>query len=230
MRPLSVNLSHDPLVREFRAFVENTEFPCVGAKASLKKRKLCALKARSITSTWNDLELHREIAGFAAGYDPESDEFLSLAVLFQGPDHLTELEFERAMWQRLQSWTDKDVWKNIDADVSVSTDPEAADFSLSFGGQAFFAVGLHPGASRLSRRFSHPAIILNLHHQFEKMRANGRYTKLRRTILARDKKLQGSPNPMLAIHGESSEAKQYSGRKVPQNWKCPFHRPVRKES
>ena len=230
MRPLPVNRSHDPLVREFRAFVEDTEFPCVGAKASLKKRKLCALKARSITSTWNDLELHREITRFASDYDPESDEFLSLAVLFQGPDHLTELEFEKVMWQRLQSWTDKDVWKNMAADESVSADPEAADFSLSFGGQAFFAVGLHPGASRQSRRFAHPAIILNLHHQFEKMRANGRYQKLRRTILARDKKLQGSANPMLAIHGESSEARQYSGRKVPPNWKCPFSRPAGKDS
>ncbi|WP_417611356.1 guanitoxin biosynthesis heme-dependent pre-guanitoxin N-hydroxylase GntA [Parasphingorhabdus sp.] len=230
MRPLPVNRSHDPLVREFRAFVENTEFPCVGAKASLKKRKLCALKARSITSSWNDLELHREITRFASDYDPCSDEFLSLAVLFQSPDHLTELEFEKVMWQRLQSWTDKDVWKNMAADESVSADPEAADFSLSFGGQAFFAVGLHPGASRQSRRFSHPAIILNLHHQFEKMRANGRYQKLRRTILARDKKLQGSANPMLAIHGESSEARQYSGRKVPPNWKCPFSRKARKDS
>ena len=87
-------------------------------------------------------------------------------------------------------------------------------FSLSFGGEAFFAVGLHPNASREARRFGAPAIVFNLHDQFERLRADGLYDKLRRTILERDEALQGSVNPMLARHGEGSEARQYSGRKV----------------
>jgi FPC/CPF motif-containing protein YcgG len=28
---------------------------------------------------------------------------------------------------------------------------------------------------------------------------------------------------MLAQHGTISEARQYSGRPVDENWKCPFH-------
>ena len=35
----------------------------------------------------------------------------------------------------------------------------------------------------------------------------------------------GSLNPMLAQHGEASEARQYSGRQVDDGWKCPFMDP-----
>ena len=37
--------------------------------------------------------------------------------------------------------------------------------------------------------------------------------------------LSGSINPMLARHGESSEARQYSGRVVDEDWKCPLKDP-----
>ena len=59
-------------------------------------------------------------------------------------------------------------------------------------------VGLHPGASRPARRFDRPALVFNLHDQFEQLRANGMYDKMRSTILARDVKLAGDVNPMLA--------------------------------
>jgi hypothetical protein len=34
--------------------------------------------------------------------------------------------------------------------------------------------------------------------------------------------LAGSVNPMLARHGETSEARQYSGRVVEADWRCPL--------
>ena len=105
----------------------------------------------------------------------------------------------------------------------VSEDPHDTHFSLSFGGEAFFIVGLHPAASRPARRFSHPTLIFNLHDQFERLRAEGTYDRLRHTILQRDEKLAGSQNPMLARFGELSEARQYSGRAVDEAWACPFH-------
>ena len=46
---------------------------------------------------------------------------------------------------------------------------------------------------------------------------------MREKILVRDEALAGSRNPMLARHGESSEARQYSGRAVDAAWACPFH-------
>jgi FPC/CPF motif-containing protein YcgG len=40
----------------------------------------------------------------------------------------------------------------------------------------------------------------------------------------RDLRLQGSLNPNLSDFGKKSDARQYSGRAVEANWKCPFHR------
>ena len=63
-----------------------------------------------------------------------------------------------------------------------------------------------------------------LHDQFERLRAEGRYERMRETIQARDVSWAGSVNPMLTRHGERSEAPQYSGRQVPDDWACPFQR------
>jgi FPC/CPF motif-containing protein YcgG len=64
--------------------------------------------------------------------------------------------------------------------------------------------------------------VFNLRAQFEHLRAEGRYEKLRSAILSRDAALAGSINPMLARHGDASEARQYSGRAVDADWICPF--------
>jgi FPC/CPF motif-containing protein YcgG len=64
--------------------------------------------------------------------------------------------------------------------------------------------------------------VFNLHAQFEQLREAGRYEKLRSSILQRDETLAESTNPMLARHGEISEARQYSGRAVCEEWRCPF--------
>jgi len=37
--------------------------------------------------------------------------------------------------------------------------------------------------------------------------------------------LAGSPNPMLERHGTVSAARQYSGRAVSDDWRCPFTDP-----
>jgi FPC/CPF motif-containing protein YcgG len=108
-------------------------------------------------------------------------------------------------------------------DERVRPHPDDPHFSLSFGGEAFFIVGLHPNASRKARRFEAPALVFNLHDQFEQLRADGRYHKLRDRIVERDLRFSGSVNPMLATHGEASEARQYSGRAVDDAWVCPFH-------
>lgn len=44
---------------------------------------------------------------------------------------------------------------------------------------------------------------------------------MRAVILARDTAFDGRPNPMIARHGETSEARQYSGRTVEDDWVCP---------
>jgi len=212
------------LEAEFASFIEHTSFPCVGAKSALHQGGLYLLSARSLRSAWNDVALHQAIVQFAQAHGNAKRGFRSLAIIFAEPLHIGEAMFEQLLWQRLQSWTDKDVWLGYDGEPGVSSDPEDPRFSMSFGGHAFFAVGLHPRASRKARRFSRPTIILNLHQQFEKLRDEGKYAGMRKSILNRDRKLQGSINPMLSEFGTISEARQYSGRKVGADWHCPYHR------
>lgn len=199
------------------------QFPCVGAKSALARDKLKVVVAHQLDSGWDDLEIHRQLLAWGRDYRESAEDFRSLAVIFDGPLDLSETEFENLMWERIQSMADKDAWLGEAYDDRVSSNPDDPHFSLSFGGEAFFVVGLHPNASRPARRFLRPALIFNLHDQFERLRAaDGKYEKMRSTILDRDKDLAGDINPMLATHGESSEARQYSGRQVDDSWQCPF--------
>ena len=209
----------------FETFIRSSAFPCVGAKSALGKGQITVRIARDVRSAWDDLPIHSELHAFAQRYRAEPRLFQSFAVLFAGPVDLSEAEFEAHMWRRIQSLTDKDVWRGAAADPRVDPAPDSPHFSLSFGGEAFFAVGLHPNASRDARRFETPAIVFNLHDQFERLRADGLYDRLRAAILERDAALQGSVNPMLARHGDASEARQYSGRQVDAAWRCPMRRP-----
>lgn len=219
-----------PLIDQFYAGIADQDFPCVGAKSALARHQIKAVVARSITSAWNDLEMHAALMEFVASYRAEDKLFQSLAMIFEGPVDLDEATFEANMWDRIQSIADKDAWLGQEHDQRVSSDPENPHFSLSFGGEAFFVVGLHPNASRPARRFPVPVMVFNLHDQFERLRAEGRYEKLRGAILDRDMAMAGSINPMLSRHGELSEARQYSGRVVGTEWRCPFSDPRKGES
>jgi FPC/CPF motif-containing protein YcgG len=134
---------------------------------------------------------------------------------------MDESAFEASLFGRLQGIHDVDS-TSFAWDPSVSSDPTSDKFSMSVGGQSFYVIGLHPGASREARRLAHPAMVFNLHAQFEYLREQGRYDRLREAIIERDVAMNGSANPMLAVHGESSEALQYSGRKIDGSWECPF--------
>lgn len=206
----------------FRAFIRNPPFPCVGAKSALSRGTMKIVVARDITSGWDDMRIYPALLAFVARYREQPDLFQSFAVVFEGPGDLSEEGFERSLWARAQSLSDKDAWLSLPHDERVADDPDSPHFSLSFGGEAFFVVGLHPNASRPARRFSSPVLVFNLHAQFERLREEGRYEKLRSSILERDEVLAGSRNPMLARHGEASEARQYSGRVVGADWRCPF--------
>lgn len=204
------------------AHVEDKGFPCVGAKAALARGTLEVMACDNITSAWDDLRIHEGLLHFAGQYRDEPTMFRSFAVIFEGPEALSEAEFEAALWQRVQSLSDKDVWRGQSYDDRVSPDPDNPHFSLSFGGEAFFIVGLHPQSSRPARRFDRPTMVFNLHDQFERLRDEGRYEGLREKIMVRDEALAGDRNPMLSRHGEKSEARQYSGRMVDGDWACPF--------
>ncbi|WP_370191367.1 guanitoxin biosynthesis heme-dependent pre-guanitoxin N-hydroxylase GntA [Qipengyuania sp.] len=210
---------------QFRAHIADAAFPCVGAKSAQARDMLEVLVAFDMRSAWDDLRIHDKLLEWAERYRSDPEGLRSMAVVFQQPGEIDETEFESLLWERLQSFAEKDNWLGQPYDPKVSSDPDHPHFSLSFGGQAYFVVGLGPQASRPARRFSYPVMVFNLHDQFETLRADGRYERMREAILERDRKLAGDINPMLARHGESSEARQYSGRAVGAEWTCPFRDP-----
>jgi FPC/CPF motif-containing protein YcgG len=81
---------------------------------------------------------------------------------------------------------------------------------------------MHANSSRDARRFPWPTLIFNPHEQFERLRSDGKWKHMQETIRQRDVQLQGSINPMLSDFGEQSEARQYSGRPVEEDWRAPF--------
>jgi len=206
-------------------FVADKMFPCVGAKSALNKGRLHTRSFGRLADPAHTAALYQQLLDFSAEYPDPGNLPVSFVALFepQGDGAGDERAFEQALWQQLQQLHEHDREQGAAWAEGVSDDPEREDFSFSVGGRAFFVVGLHPGASRLARRTPVPSLVFNFHQQFEHLKATGKYTVMQDAIRARDVALQGSINPVLARFGESSEARQYSGRAVEAGWKCPFH-------
>ena len=212
------------LVEKFESKIRDVRFPCVGAKSALSRKRMQFLTVGDIRCPRDDTTIYESLRDFAKAYKTSPGPFQSFVVIFDTADTLTEEGFEAALWSRLQSLEALDAEAGHAYDPRVSPNVEDSNFSLSFSGEAFFVVGLHPGASRPARQFDMPALVFNAHDQFEALRNDGRYETLRENIIKRDIALAGAPNPMLARFGETSEASQYSGRLVEADWKCPFQR------
>lgn len=204
----------------FRKFIVDEDHPCVMAQTVFSMDKVDFHVYKGFGSKNTSKELFRDLMSYLSNYDFESNDFLTFIAAFPEEPDFTEKQFEDFLWQQLQYLHEADdqPW-----DPEVSNDPEDKKFSFSLGGKAFYMVGLHPNSSRKARRSPVPAIAFNLHWQFEKLRGMGAYANVRDKIRERDIALQGNTNPMLANFGEASEARQYSGRQVGEEWKCPFH-------
>lgn len=219
------NLSALANAEDFRSRIRQREFPCVGAKSALARGSILVVTACDITESWNDFEIHTKLLEWSNATSIDPSGLRSLAVVFDEPLILSEQEFESALWLRIQSLSDEDHRRGYQVAAQFSGNPDDPHFSLSFGGKAYFVVGLHPEASRPARRFARPAMVFNPHDQFVRLREEGGYERMRETILARDEAFAGSANPMIARHGEVSEARQYSGRLIEGAWQCPFQDP-----
>jgi FPC/CPF motif-containing protein YcgG len=150
----------------------------------------------------------------------QTTKFASFVAVHRSPICPTEEAFEGLLWRHLQLIHDND---NSPWNPEVSADPADPKFSFSVGSRAFYVIGMHSASSRYSRRFPYPALIFNPHDQFEALRAASVFDRIKSAIRTRDRNLQGHENPMLADHGTISEARQYSGRQVENEWRCPFH-------
>ncbi|MBA2237358.1 MAG: YqcI/YcgG family protein [Lysobacter sp.] len=232
--PASVSTTHaqtsarsdGALTRRFFEFVDDHAFPCVGSKAALARGAIQAHEFEALGHNVNDAPLLDRLHAFAAmvdACDPADTTVHSFVSLFDGPFDAGEQRFDALLWSQLQRLYELDVRRGSRWAEDVSRDPDSPQFSLSLGGHPFFVIGLHPGASRIARRFTRPTLVFNSHRQFEQLRADGRYQKMQAATRERDRALQGSINPNLADFGAASETRQYSGREVEPGWRCPFH-------
>lgn len=71
-------------------------------------------------------------------------------------------------------------------DHQVESNPAHKEFSFSLLGKSFYIVGMHPKSSRLARQSPYPALVFNLHWQFEKLREMGTYSYIRNKIRKRE--------------------------------------------
>lgn len=213
----SAVLAHE----DFRALVSDPFFPCLGAKAAVNSGCYRFGFYPEMNTAAATAALAHDLWAFAQEHPTFDSDYSTFAAGFAGCAVADEREWEESLWTQLQSLHELD-WRHYDWDPSVSSDPDDPGFSFSFGGQSFFVVGLHPASSRRARRFAHPALIFNPHAQFERLRERGQFERMRQAIRERDYTLQGSLNPNLSDFGERSEARQYSGRAVESDWRCPF--------
>lgn len=213
------------LCASFLEFLGDESYPCVGAKLALARGAIETHEFGDLGDRNNDQQMVDELSQFVSIIEASAcDESIvhSYVAIFRGPLDMNELRFESLMWSQLWRIHKLDVRAgNLPAD-DVSSDTDSPQFSLSMAGHPFFVIGLHPHASRLARRFTHPVLVFNSHRQFLKLKEDGRFEKMQAATRSRDIELQGSVNPNLADFGEASEARQYSGREVKDGWRCPY--------
>ncbi len=179
--------------------------------------------ARDIGSGWDDLRIYPLLLDFVDSYRAEPTLFRSFAVVFEGRRALSEAKFEAVHVGRVPSRCPTRTPGTGTLTIQrVSEDPHDHAFLAELRRRGVLHRGAAPRRQPPGAPVPRACMIFNLHDQFERLRLDGTYDKLRRTILSRDEALAGSQNPMLARFGEVSEARQYSGRAVDAAWACPF--------
>ncbi|MEG9327862.1 guanitoxin biosynthesis heme-dependent pre-guanitoxin N-hydroxylase GntA [Salinimicrobium catena] len=206
--------------KQYDEFILEKDHPCLMAKTVFSMDQVDLHEYENFGSRETAEIMLKDLKNYVEKYDFESNDFFTFMAVFKGEKNYSEEEFEQLLWQQLQHLHEAD---DSPWDKAVKPDPEDPNFSFSLAGKAFYIVGMHPNSSRKARQAPYPTMTFNLHWQFEKLREMNTYHTVRDKIRERDIELQGSINPMLEDFGENSEARQYSGRKVGEEWKCPFH-------
>jgi FPC/CPF motif-containing protein YcgG len=217
----SIDMKAEKIIQEYKEYLSNKEFPCVAAKAALSRGQIKCMVADHMGCPANDRDILQFLYDFVDIYRSSSESFYSAAVLFKAPHVDSEEMFDKLLWQRLQALADMDA-ANYSYDKRVNNDPSSAHFSFSLKEEAFFIIGLHPAATRVTRQFSYPALVFNPHAEFEKLREKNQYERMKDIVRKRDIAYSGSANPMLQDFGEISEVYQYSGRNYDAGWECPL--------
>ena len=222
-------MSNDPIFAKetacnaVRAHIDASSFPCVGAKAAAAKKSI-VIEAYSRPNREAAQALRRSLEAFEARRGQEHDDiYTSYVATFCDWESKSEEAFQADLWGFLQLLHDLDFADGNEWCRSASSDVADPHFGFSLSGRAYFLVGMHLHASRLSRKTAQPTIVFNSHYQFERLRQMGMFEQLKERIRDRDVALQGSHNPEMVGTKEVSEARQYSGKRNPRDWMCPLN-------
>lgn len=206
-----------------RALLHDPDFPCVGAKSVINQNSYRFGLYQSIGEPGSTAAIAYDLHRFIQERPSLGGEFTSFIASFVEPKLRRPKEFEDLLWRQLAALhvIDREVFK---WNPEVSSEPSDPEFSFSFAENAFFVVGLSPASQRWARRFPWPTLVFNDHSQFQKLRDEQRFERIRDIIRDRDEAVHGSKNAMLGDYGgEHSEARQYAGRNVSEKWRCPVH-------
>ncbi len=204
-----------------RSFVLDDRFSCVGGKGAISSGGYRFGFYQGFPSATGTEGLARDLAAFVAELPHMTARYKTFVAVFNDAT-FDEGDFEGRLWEQLNALHEVDR-RYFEWDARVSSDPSDPAFAFSVAEHGFFIVGMHPAASRLSRRLPFPALVFNSRAQFDALKASGHFTRIQTIVRERELELQGSLNPNLADYGTVSEARQYSGRAVEEAWKCPFH-------
>lgn len=205
--------------------VMDAAFPCVAARSAFNRGGYRFGLYDALGAPESAAAVCHDLYEFSREFPEVDDRFVTFVAAFRAPAIDDEAHFERLLWRQLQHMHDLDA-RHFAWNEAVSSDPDSPHFSFSIGGRAFFVVGLNAKASRLARRSDWTLVAFNFHEQFERLRTRGKYESMQRAIRTRDLAQQGALNPMLDDFGSRSETRQYSGRAVPDDWRCPFRAAV----
>lgn len=204
-----------------RGWILDSAFPCVAAKAAVHGEVCRVSVFDELAGAAETERLSADLLAFIEESHGAESDYRTFAAVFRRPHDLSERAFEALLWRQLAQLNTHDA-EQFEWDPAVSADPDDPHFGFSFGKRAFYIVGLHARSSRDARRFAWPTLVFNFHEQFQRLRAKGKWERIQQTIRERDVRLQGSVNPMINDFGVSSEARQYSGRAVEEEWHAPF--------
>lgn len=210
---------HDML----RSHILGEFFPCPGARAAFTQCSYRVGYYQELGHPSAVAAMGRDLRRFVGEYE-QLGQFTTFVTLFKYPQSTTEDEFERLLFKHIQMLHDHDesAW-----DPHYSPDPENPRFAFSFAGCAFIVVGMHSGASRLSRGLFRPALIFNPESQIRRLQESGHLDSFALQARKRDTRYQGNINPSLPADHRTTggESRTYSGKKHPEGeaWKCPFH-------
>ncbi len=211
-------LNKTELQTALQELIGDTLYPCNAAKGVLARSSIDLCVVDMMTSPEAVRTVQARLTAFG---QRETDGLVSFIAAFNAQPIYCKHQFDTLLWDFLQKVHNFDglcyPW-----DETVSSDPDDPNFSFSVGGRAYYLIGLNPHSSRKARQFCVPAIVFNLHSQFEALRRRGKYARLRDTVRANDVRYSGSVNPMLRDFGSASETVQYSGEQHEETWQCPL--------